>query len=95
VTRFLGPLAMLVLVVGCASSPSLSDGAAWAPECTQVGCLETGLGENAPVGAELSFSTCTEQVRSAYRYIRESAGWVLVSRSSQADASCVVAVRPN
>ncbi len=93
--RILGAVATLICLVGCASSPGISQGPTWAPECAQVGCIEAGPGANAPIDAELSFSMCVGAGRSTYRYTRQSSGWLLVSRASVADPSCLTESRPN
>jgi hypothetical protein len=95
VTKFLGAMAMLIFMVGCASSPGISQSPEWVPECNQVGCVEAGPGANAPNNAELTFSMCIGEGRSTYRYTRQSSGWLLVSRDSVADKSCVAESRPN
>ena len=94
-TRILGAIATLICVGGCASSATISQSPAWAPECSQVGCVEVGPGANAPTGAELSFSVCVGAVRTTYRYTRQLSGWLLVSRASVADPRCLSESRPN
>lgn len=68
---------LAVLLAGCATSQPMSS-ADWAPSCTDVGCLEPGLGDKAPVGTEMSFSQCRDGARYSYRFVREAGGWKLV-----------------
>ena len=86
-------LLLAIMAAGCATKGHTPS--AWAPTCSQVGCVEHGLAGQAPVGAELTFSQCAGEGISTFRYVREASGWVLAARSSRTDPACLAAGRPN
>lgn len=75
-------------LVGCATSPDAAKGTGWEPTCLAMGCIESGLALQVPVGAELTFSQCMGLGRSTYGYVRKPAGWTLVSRTAEVDRVC-------
>ena len=56
--------------------------------CRELGCIESAPMQDAPVGAELSFSQCNGRVLYSYTYRRESNGWSLRSYGEKQSTLC-------
>ena len=84
-------LSIALLIAGCASNLAQSkiDPFGWTGKCRDAGCVErSNVVSDAPLGAELSFSRCADEVTQFFMYRRESRGWVLTSYRADALGRC-------
>lgn len=73
--------ALAFMIAGCSVFPTQE-------RCRELGCIEKAPLQNAPLGAELSFSQCNGQALYSYEYRRERQGWTLRSYAEEQSPIC-------
>ena len=77
-------LAIAILsCTGCSSLPFAKN-----QECPGTNCTDKHAAENAPQGAILSYSECSDGLRKSYVFIRSTNTWALESYEQTQDSSC-------
>jgi hypothetical protein len=76
------------LVAGCTTQAAEPTSTTWAPTCKTLGCVESIVSDDLPVGTEISFTQCKDQGQHTYRYKKTEDGWKLDMRDSALVNEC-------
>ena len=77
---------LAIAIFSCTACSSLP--VAKNPECPGANCTDKHAAQNAPQGAILSYSECSDGLRKSYVFIRNSQTWALESYEQDQDSSC-------